>query len=104
MGRFSYTGILVQTRQRVPHVSVDTAVHKCFRWVNQGILYAIIPEVYHLAHAQRLTPVEAALAGKPANPESARAPAAVAAIDNVSSDIHASAEYRAAMVKVVIRW
>jgi carbon-monoxide dehydrogenase medium subunit len=54
-------------------------------------------------HAQRLSAVERALDGKPATAASAGAAAALAALDNVSSDIHASAEYRSAMVKVFTR-
>jgi carbon-monoxide dehydrogenase medium subunit len=54
-------------------------------------------------HAQRLPAVEAALAGGPANAGAARAAAALATVEDVSSDIHASAEYRAAMVKVFVR-
>jgi carbon-monoxide dehydrogenase medium subunit len=54
-------------------------------------------------HAMRLTDVERALAGKPATKETIAAAAAAAAVDEVSSDIHASEEYRRAMIKVFTR-
>jgi carbon-monoxide dehydrogenase medium subunit len=54
-------------------------------------------------HAARLPAVEAALAGKPADADTARAAATLATVEDVSSDIHASAEYRGAMVKVFAR-
>jgi aerobic carbon-monoxide dehydrogenase medium subunit len=54
------------------------------------------------SHATRLTDVEQALAGKPASAESIDAAAqnAGANLDDINSDIHASAEYRRAMVQV----
>ena len=54
------------------------------------------------SHATRLTDVEAALAGKPLSPGSIEAAArqAGAALPDISSDIHASAEYRRAMIPV----
>lgn len=56
-------------------------------------------------HAVRLTAVEDALAGKPATPASIEAASARAAegLEDWNSDIHASAEYRRAMVKVFTR-
>ena len=51
-------------------------------------------------HAQRLPAVEQALVGKPAVAATASDAAVFASVDDVSSDIHASAEYRSAMVKV----
>jgi carbon-monoxide dehydrogenase medium subunit len=56
-------------------------------------------------HAQRLTSVEAALAGTEltqANLDSAAAVAG-AGLENINSDIHASEAYRRAMVKVFTR-
>jgi carbon-monoxide dehydrogenase medium subunit len=55
--------------------------------------------------ATRLTAVEQALAGKPANVESIAAAAANAGadLDDLNSDIHASADYRRAMVAVFTR-
>lgn len=56
-------------------------------------------------HAQRLTNVEAALAGKELTQANIDAAAAIAAdnLEDVNSDIHASEAYRRAMVKVFTR-
>jgi carbon-monoxide dehydrogenase medium subunit len=56
------------------------------------------------AHATRLTAVESALAGKPASRESIAAAArnAGGALKDVNSDLHASEEYRRAMVEVFV--
>jgi carbon-monoxide dehydrogenase medium subunit len=55
-------------------------------------------------HATRLSAVEQALAGKPATKETiATASAAASVDDDVNSDIHASDEYRRAMMKVFTR-
>ena len=53
-------------------------------------------------HGVRLTPVEQALAGKPATTETIAAAAQSAGTDleMVNSDIHASEEYRRAMIPV----
>ncbi len=57
------------------------------------------------SHATRMPEVEAALAGKPANAATFAAAAAVAGdgLGDINSDIHASAAYRRAMVKVFTR-
>jgi carbon-monoxide dehydrogenase medium subunit len=54
------------------------------------------------SHATRLTNVENALAGKPANDESIVAAATLAGegVEDINSDIHASEEYRRAMISV----
>ena len=54
------------------------------------------------AHATRLTDVEKALAGKPASADSIEAAARIAGatLEEINSDIHASADYRRAMVGV----
>ena len=54
------------------------------------------------SHAVRLASVEAALAGKPATAESCKAAAATAGaeIAYVTADLHASTEYRKAMIPV----
>jgi len=54
------------------------------------------------SHATRLTDVEKALAGKPATADSIAAASGIAGakLEDVNSDIHASAEYRRAMVQV----
>jgi aerobic carbon-monoxide dehydrogenase medium subunit len=55
-------------------------------------------------HATRLTAVEQALAGKPATKETITTASAAASVDDdVNSDIHASDEYRRAMIKVFTR-
>jgi carbon-monoxide dehydrogenase medium subunit len=53
-------------------------------------------------HAMRLGNVEAALAGKPLSDATIAAAAAVAGdgLDDLNADIHASAEYRRAQIKV----
>ena len=56
-------------------------------------------------HAVRLTKVEQALAGKAASADAIgqAATGAGADLDSINSDIHASAEYRRAMVEVFVR-
>jgi carbon-monoxide dehydrogenase medium subunit len=54
-------------------------------------------------HATRLTAVEQALAGKPATKDTIATASAAASVDDLNSDIHASDEYRRAMVKVFTR-
>lgn len=56
-------------------------------------------------HAQRLTAVEQALAGKPLNQATIDEAAAVAdhGIEDINADIHASEAYRRAMLKVFTR-
>lgn len=56
-------------------------------------------------HAQRMPAVEEALVGKPLNGDSIAAAAAVAGdgLGDVNADLHASEEYRRAMVKVFTR-
>jgi carbon-monoxide dehydrogenase medium subunit len=53
-------------------------------------------------HAMRLANVEAALAGKPLSDATIASASAVAGdgIDDLNADIHASADYRRAMIKV----
>jgi carbon-monoxide dehydrogenase medium subunit len=54
-------------------------------------------------HATRLTAVEQALTGKPATKETVASASAAATVDDINSDIHASDEYRRAMIKVFTR-
>jgi aerobic carbon-monoxide dehydrogenase medium subunit len=54
-------------------------------------------------HALRLTAVEQALTGKPATRDTIASASSVAAVDEANSDIHASDEYRRAMIKVFTR-
>jgi aerobic carbon-monoxide dehydrogenase medium subunit len=57
------------------------------------------------SHAQRLTNVEQALAGRPASRETIDAASKLAGVglENVNADIHASEEYRRAMIAVFAR-
>jgi carbon-monoxide dehydrogenase medium subunit len=55
------------------------------------------------SHATRLTAVEQALAGQPATPATADAAASRAEVDEVNADIHASADYRRAMIRAFTR-
>jgi carbon-monoxide dehydrogenase medium subunit len=52
------------------------------------------------SHATRLAAVEQALAGKPATRETIEKAASLATLADVNADIHASAEYRKAMIPV----
>ena len=54
-------------------------------------------------HATRLTAVEQALAGKPATKETIASASAAATVEDLNSDIHASDEYRRAMIQVFTR-
>lgn len=56
-------------------------------------------------HAIRLTRVEQALAGKPATPEAIASASADAGdgIEPINGDIHASADYRRAMIEVFVK-
>ena len=54
-------------------------------------------------HAVRLTAVEQALAGKPATKDTIASASAAASVDELNADIHASDEYRRAMLKVFTR-
>lgn len=55
------------------------------------------------SHATRLTAVEQALAGRPATIETVGAAVEKATLEDVNSDLHASAEYRRAMIRVFAR-
>ena len=55
------------------------------------------------SHATRLTAVEKALEGQPATQASVAAAAALATLDEVNADIHASGSYRRAMIPVFTR-
>jgi carbon-monoxide dehydrogenase medium subunit len=56
-------------------------------------------------HATRLSNVEAALAGQPGSRATIEAAARLAGADleEINADIHASAEYRRAMIPVFVR-
>ncbi len=54
-------------------------------------------------HATRLTAVETALTGKPATNETIASASDAANVEELNSDIHASEDYRRAMIKVFTR-
>ena len=54
-------------------------------------------------HAMRLTGVESALAGKKADGIAAALASAAAGISDLNADLHASADYRKAMIPVFVR-
>ena len=54
-------------------------------------------------HATRLASVEQALVGKPATADTVAAAAATATLEEVNGDIHASEDYRRAMIPVFAR-
>ena len=54
-------------------------------------------------HAMRLTAVEQALAGKKADAVAEAVKTAASAVSDVNGDLHASAEYRQAMIPVFVR-
>jgi len=54
-------------------------------------------------HATRLTAVEQALAGKPATRETIERASALAKLEDLNADIHASEDYRRAMIPVFTR-
>jgi carbon-monoxide dehydrogenase medium subunit len=89
-------------RQRASHfaiVGVAAAVevkNGVIQWARVGLTGAG-------SHATRLTAVEQALAGKPATKQSLQAAAALATLDEVNSDLHASEAYRRAMIQVFTR-
>jgi carbon-monoxide dehydrogenase medium subunit len=91
----------VKLRQRASHfaiVGVGAAVD-----VKAGVIQsARVGVTGASSHATRLTDVEKALAGKPATAATIETAAkgAGAKLQDVNSDIHASAEYRRAMVEV----
>jgi aerobic carbon-monoxide dehydrogenase medium subunit len=91
-------------RQRASHfaiVGVAAALE-----VDQGVIRsARIGLTGAASHATRLTEVEEALAGKPLSRSTIEAAADLAGtgLSGVSSDIHASEEYRRAMIRVFTR-
>jgi carbon-monoxide dehydrogenase medium subunit len=90
--------------QRASHYAI-VGVCACLD-VNQGLIQSARVAVTGAStHAQRLPEVEAALAGKQPNQATFDAAAAVAGagLGDINADIHASQEYRRAMVKVFTR-
>jgi carbon-monoxide dehydrogenase medium subunit len=87
--------------QRASHFAI-VGVAAALEVKNGVILSARIGLTGATAHATRLTDVEKALAGTPASADSIEAAArtAGATLEEINSDIHASADYRRAMVNV----
>jgi aerobic carbon-monoxide dehydrogenase medium subunit len=89
---------LHQRASRFAIVGVAAALH-----VADGLIQsARIAVTGASSHATRLQDVENALAGKPATPQTIDRAAAFAgaSLDHVASDIHASSDYRRAMIPV----
>jgi carbon-monoxide dehydrogenase medium subunit len=87
--------------QRASHFAI-VGVAAALGVSNDVITFARIGVTGASSHATRLTDVEDALAGKPASKSSIEAAArsAGAALEDINSDIHASREYRRAMIPV----
>jgi carbon-monoxide dehydrogenase medium subunit len=92
---------LVQRASHYAIVGVAVAIE-----VNSGtIASARVGLTGASSHAQRLTNVEQALIGRPASTETLDAASKLAGVglENVNADIHASEEYRRAMIAVFAR-
>ena len=87
--------------QRASHFAI-VGVAAALEVKNGAIQSARVGLTGASSHATRLTDVEHALAGKPASAGSIEAASrdAGATLDDINSDIHASAEYRRAMIQV----
>jgi carbon-monoxide dehydrogenase medium subunit len=96
------TGAYARLRQRASHfaiVGVAAALD-----VSGGVIKGARVGVTGAGpSATRLTAVEEALAGTPANAATAADAAARATLDEVNADLHGSEEYRRAMTKVFTR-
>jgi len=96
------TAAYAKLHQRASHfaiVGVAAAVEVkggVIQWARIGLTGAA-------THACRLTAVEQALAGQPAGRETIARAAALANVEDVNSDIHASQDYRRAMIPVFTR-
>jgi carbon-monoxide dehydrogenase medium subunit len=88
--------------QRASHFAI-VGVAAALRVRGGAIQSACIGLTGASTHATRLTAVEAALVGKPATAEAVRAAAALGAAEDLNADIHASEEYRRAMIPVFTR-
>ena len=88
-------------RQRASHFAI-VGVAAALNVNNGTIQSARIGVTGASSHATRLTDVEAALAGQPLSVRSIEAAARLAGanLEDISSDIHASQEYRRAMIPV----
>jgi len=87
--------------QRASHFAI-VGVAAALDVKNGAIQSARIGLTGAASHATRLTDVEKALEGKPASADSIMTAARIAGakLDEINSDLHASAEYRRAMVQV----
>jgi carbon-monoxide dehydrogenase medium subunit len=92
----------VKLHQRASHFAI-VGVAAALEVAGGVIQHARLGITGASTHATRLTAVEQALAGQPAKADSFARASALATLDEVNSDIHASEEYRRAMIKVVTR-
>jgi carbon-monoxide dehydrogenase medium subunit len=98
------TAAYAKLRHRASHYAI-VGVAAALDLENRTIRSARVGVTGATSHAQRLGSVERALAGRPLSDEAVDAAAEAASEDlsGFNSDIHASAEYRHAMVKVFTR-
>lgn len=91
----------VKLHQRASHYAI-VGVGAALEVSGGNITAARVGLTGAASHAMRLTSVEQALAGKPLSDKSIDAAAALAGdgIDGLNADLHASAEYRKAMIPV----
>ncbi len=89
-------------RQRASHFAI-VGVAAALEVKNGKIEWARLGLTGAGTHATRLTAVEEALAGQPATVEAVTKAAALASVKTANADIHASADYRKAMVPVFTR-
>ncbi|MGH9254917.1 MAG: FAD binding domain-containing protein [Vicinamibacterales bacterium] len=98
------TAAYAKLRQRASHYAI-VGVAAALAVSGGTIASARIGLTGATSHAQRLTRVEEALAGRPLSKEAIASAAELAGqgLTGINSDIHASAEYRRAMVRVFTR-
>ncbi len=96
------TSAYAKLRQRASHFAI-VGVAAALQVTGGVIESARIGLTGASTHATRLVAVEAALAGTPATADSIRAVAGLAVADDLNADIHASEEYRRAMIPVFTR-
>jgi carbon-monoxide dehydrogenase medium subunit len=94
----------VKLYQRASHFAI-VGVAAALDMKNGAVQSARIGLTGAGSHATRLTNVEQALAGKPLSMENIAAAARVAGanLEDLNADLHASAEYRRAMIPVFTR-
>jgi carbon-monoxide dehydrogenase medium subunit len=98
------TGAYAKLHQRASHYAI-VGVAAALEVSGATITSARVGVTGAMSHAQRLAKVEQALAGQPLAKRTfeTAAQAAVLELATINSDIHASAEYRRAMVQVFTR-